>query len=273
VRAGEDGNSKLTLLNRDPADPNAERETEQAGVGYNAFGLPRSRTPVRIQGAFSLVELLVVISILAVLATLLVPAVRNVLQSSQIVKSAANLRTLSQGVSLYVSENDGLLPSPAGIPAEGIRPWWEDVYRMVYQKTADPAFFVPFDTATSLRGTVFQCPFVEKSGEGTPVRSYGLNTFLKDGVDMPPVPPLPSVPAPRIKYARLMQPSKTLMLATSKNSSTVGWGSQPLDLASSKLSTRAGGKILVVFADGHADTLSSTNIPPSNQDIFWKGYQ
>jgi len=267
VRADEDGNPKVTLLNRDPADPNAERETKQAGVVYKAYGLLRSRTQVRILSAFSLLELLVVISILAVLAALLVPVVRNVLQSSRVVASATNLRTLSQGVSLYVTENDGLLPSTSGNSAEGIPPWWEEVYRIVYQKPPPPGFFIPSSTATNLRGTAFYCPFVEKSGEGSPVRSYGFNNFLKDGVD-----PTNSI-APRIKYARLMQPSKTLMLATSKNTSLVGWGSAPLNLDSSKFSARAGGKILIIFADGHADTLSSTNIPPARQDIFWTGYQ
>jgi type II secretory pathway pseudopilin PulG len=197
------------------------------------------------------VELLVVIAIVAILAALVLPSARGFLDSSRIAKSTANLKTLAQGVNLYVSENNGDLPLVNPTRGQGIDPWWEEVYKSVYQQTPPPEFFQPRDTATNLRGTAFHCPFVDKSGEGTPVRSYGYNSYLQVSRDQP------------LKFPRLKQPSKTVMLGTSKNTS---------GLAPDRVSARAGGKILVVFADGHADKLDSTNIPDS-EDIFWKGHK
>jgi type II secretory pathway pseudopilin PulG len=188
----------------------------------------------------------------AILAALILPSARGFLDSSRIAKSTANLKTLTQGVNLYVTENNGYLPLVNPTRGQGVDPWFEAVYKLLYLQTPPSGLFQPHNTATNIRGTAFHCPFVDKSGEGTPVRSYGYNSFLQVSRDQP------------LKFLRLKQPSKTVMLATSKNTS---------GLLSSRLSARAGGKILVVFADGHADKLVSTNIPDSYQDIFWKGHE
>jgi hypothetical protein len=41
-------------------------------------------------------------------------------------------------------------------------------------------FFDTWEEAESLRGTVFYCLLKDQAGEGTPVHSYGWNTYLKD---------------------------------------------------------------------------------------------
>lgn len=61
--------------------------------------------------AFTLVELLVVIGIIAVLIGVLLPTLATARQSANAVKCAANLRSVGQGLLLYVSENKGTFPA------------------------------------------------------------------------------------------------------------------------------------------------------------------
>jgi prepilin-type N-terminal cleavage/methylation domain-containing protein len=61
--------------------------------------------------AFSLVELLVVISIIALLAAIAVPAIRGAQENGQRAKCAANMKSVGAGIHLYAAENNGKLPS------------------------------------------------------------------------------------------------------------------------------------------------------------------
>lgn len=60
---------------------------------------------------FTLVELLVVITIIAILAAMLLPALARAKNSAHRVACAANLRQLRLGLGLYTTDIGGLLPS------------------------------------------------------------------------------------------------------------------------------------------------------------------
>jgi prepilin-type N-terminal cleavage/methylation domain-containing protein/prepilin-type processing-associated H-X9-DG protein len=68
--------------------------------------------------AFTLVELLVVIGIIAVLISLILPALRVAHDQAQNVQCANNLRQLGIAATNYASSNDGVLP----ITAENVNP-------------------------------------------------------------------------------------------------------------------------------------------------------
>jgi len=80
-----------------------------------------SRTVSRRAG-FTLVELLVVIGIIAVLISILLPALQRARDSAATIKCAANLRSVGQGLLAYAAENKQFLPFSYGYRGTTINP-------------------------------------------------------------------------------------------------------------------------------------------------------
>ena len=60
--------------------------------------------------AFTLVELLVVIGIIALLISILLPSLNRARQQANLIKCAANLHSIGQALAIYESENKNLMP-------------------------------------------------------------------------------------------------------------------------------------------------------------------
>src|SRR4051812_32434270 len=64
--------------------------------------------------AFTLTEILIVITMIAALAVLISPAFQSAMRATKKAKCVSNLKQLSGGIGLYAADNNGILP-----PAQG----------------------------------------------------------------------------------------------------------------------------------------------------------
>lgn len=140
------------------------------------------RLPLGNQAGFTLVELLFVISIVAVLASMLFGAIAVVKNAAQKSTCSSNMRQLGMGILAYAMDYDDLLPpchitAGAAVPASwgaGSVPYFN--YPFVGQ------YFETTETLRGLsipdrRGGVLQCPADKRTFPSYNV-SYGLNVRL-----------------------------------------------------------------------------------------------
>jgi len=119
--------------------------------------------------AFSLVELLVVIGILALLIGLLLPALSRARRQARVVQCASNMRTLAQGLHLYASENRAFPPNGYFGNPLGVGQFWWDPERV-------GGILAPNGMK---KGDVFSCP-----DDPDAIRSYAMNTWMSSAVDL-----------------------------------------------------------------------------------------
>src|SRR5256714_1601423 len=100
--------------------------------GYqHPFSSGLGRWSRRVRGAFTLVELLVVIGIIALLIAILLPALQKARESANRSACLSNVRQIVTGFIMYTNDNKGMLPFCALAPPS-VRDedwiWWDKAH-------------------------------------------------------------------------------------------------------------------------------------------------
>jgi prepilin-type N-terminal cleavage/methylation domain-containing protein len=145
----------------------------------SSFGFPAYPTRRR---AFTLMELLLVIAIIAVLAALLLPALSSAKMKGQRINCLNNLGQLALAVQMYVADNSGKLPenNPASTDlAQATNTWVTGNMKIDYQATnqllIQQGKLFPYAPHLSL----FRCPADGSRSLGAQrVRSFSMNSWI-----------------------------------------------------------------------------------------------
>lgn len=231
------------------------------------------------RAAFTLVEMLVVIAILAILVVLAFPALRQARVSGQVAESASNLRQIYNGVQLSVTENNWNYPLAQRItPPETVASdydrantqWSEAAGRLLYPeiRRSLPAGF-PWMWSdvrghpTGYSNTVFRTPALEPDASMR-IASYGYNEMLTQ--------PDQSVR----RFGQMFDAAKTGLIADNSGRTH---SLRPTS-ANARINARYGasqphasdGRATAVYLDGHVEVLTAQQVREINDNPahpFW----
>lgn len=208
-------------------------------------------------GAFTLIELMVVVMIIAVLIALCFPAYFRILNSGRASASMSNLHQLAAANLAYVADNNGYY-CPAQEKTNRIR--WHGA-RTSGAAAFDPSkgFLAPY---LGESGRVKMCPLFADMLSGSAsfengTGGYGYNATYIGGTPADPYQPLHSSRVPR--------PAQTVMFTTTALAKSSGiqeyafsepyqWVDPNNNLAGPlqpSVHFRANGRALVAWCDGH----------------------
>ncbi|MFH0796513.1 MAG: prepilin-type N-terminal cleavage/methylation domain-containing protein [Candidatus Omnitrophota bacterium] len=139
-------------------------------------GTPNSQLyPVTTPKGFTLLELLVVIGIITILASLLMPALSKAREKARGARCLSNLRQLGMAFFMYAADHDDYFP-PAYYKADasGNAIRWDVAYNQTTQIITGPGIISPYCP----RGEVYKCPTFNgvESMAGASYTGYAYNT-------------------------------------------------------------------------------------------------
>jgi len=159
------------------------------------------RSKAQAVSGFTLIEVLVVISIIAILASMLFPVFVSCRASARKAVCQSNLKQLYDAFQLYACDWDDTLPCPGGLTGD-LTYWAQENGGGIdrYLKCQDLG-----------AKSVYCCP--SYAGEFRSIwspRTYGMNSFLREPADLQFPDCLPYLAG--IRQSRVKNPSKTILL-------------------------------------------------------------
>ena len=189
------------------------------------------------KSAFTLIELLTVIAVIAILAAILLPAISSVRLRGQYAKDASNLRQLGIANQLYMQDNKGRMVAYFDVEArdrgEPTAQWTRNLkdYIAGYEEMDAAQFAV----AERDPDSVFNSPLRESTNPG---RSYGLNTQVLQ-------------PQWNNLYSNIPEPGNIVHIGPIEVRQTEWMRSSDGLPFGSPMAFRFGETVNILFADGH----------------------
>lgn len=114
---------------------------------------------------FTLVELLVVVSIIALLISILLPSLRKARDQAKTVKCAANERQVGQALAAFIAESNGLYPPSYAYPTKG---QWDPSHPENQELSSVPYGYTHWSyflySSGRAKDEAFQCPNFPEGG-------------------------------------------------------------------------------------------------------------
>ncbi|MCP3965548.1 MAG: prepilin-type N-terminal cleavage/methylation domain-containing protein [Lentisphaerae bacterium] len=208
--------------------------------------------------AFALIEFLVVVSIVAILVGMLLPALSTAREKAKAMKCVANLKQLEQVSAFYTDDNDGNFPSKI-------------VNAFFYPYAFVTLGYLPYKQGA--KNTIYLCPSDLTPGSnagmyfsyGNNVHSYSDSTSVHLGA---------ITYKPFAKPSKLTQTSSMMHFADSYNAvdklscvTIYGYSTTVIYLDSS----RHLGKVSLSYVDGHAGMVKFPLVGFNTDFEFWFG--
>ncbi|MDQ8194154.1 prepilin-type N-terminal cleavage/methylation domain-containing protein [Coraliomargarita sp. SDUM461004] len=209
------------------------------------------------KSAFTLIELLSVIGIIAILSAILIPTISKVRESANTTKCASNLRSIGQTIGLIVAEKNAF---PFAV--EGSYSAFSQRGAIATKAGYDEEDF-PADEFTKWDANhIFNCPSSESTST---YRDYGLNAVVM-GWGLPEQNPLYE----SIKPVNLIHPGDTILSADNAADNQVPQTRPYFDVNiwpyQQNIGARHNDKANVLYADYHVEAIPPASILPEQID-------
>ncbi len=177
------------------------------------------------RGGFTLLELLVVIAVIALLASMLLPALHKARGKAKQIKCMSNLKQLGQAYMMYANDNDDWFPACRG-PSGNASSWVCQI--------------APYVGANTYVGEKIYCPaYPDHSPAYT---GYGMNYYLgyHNGT---------SWEEPIYRIGKIHSPSEKLLITEVYGTHyfAARWGNEYVGLPSRHIRNN------ILFCDGHVE--------------------